>query len=233
MTALDPRLAAIARMVRPGARTADIGTDHGYLIAYLAKENIIPGGFACDIRPQPLEKARGLLRGQGLLSRVKVLLTDGLSGLPRDGVDDVVIAGMGGDTMIHILSQAGWKDPEKRFLLQPMTRASQLRQYLCREGYEILEEQAAEAGGFVYAILRAAFTGNRWEPDELFCAFGLMPDCPGRESLQYLIRQREALSARLDGLCRAAGPDAGRIREARELLARMDAVISKKEGSAS
>jgi tRNA (adenine22-N1)-methyltransferase len=229
MISLDPRLSAVAGMVRPGARTADIGTDHGYLIAYLAGEGVIPSGFACDINPRPLEKARGILRGQGLLGRVQLLLTDGLTGLPRDAVDDIVIAGMGGDTIIHILSQAGWKDPDKRFLLQPMTRAPQLRQYLCREGYEILEERAAEAGGFVYTVLRAAYTGKAWEPDGLFCAFGAMPRSVGAEALSYLVRQRAAAAARLEGLQKASAPDAGRIAREKALLRRMDAVIAERE----
>lgn len=229
MTALDPRLSAIAHMVRPGARTADIGTDHGYLIAHLAEEGVIPFGYACDINPKPLEKARGLLQSRGLLGRVKVLLTDGLSCLPRDSVDDIVIAGMGGDTIIHILSAAGWTDPDKRFLLQPMTHAPQLRRYLCRAGYEIQEERAAVCGGFVYTVLRAAYTGRQWEPDGLYLAFGAMPDTRGKEALAYLVRQRTAAAARLDGLRLAASPDGERIFQEEELLRRMDAVIAKKE----
>ena len=231
MTALDPRLSAIAHMVRPGARTADIGTDHGYLIAYLAAEGVIPSGYACDINPKPLEKARGLLQSRGLLGRVKVLLTDGLSGLPREGVDDIVIAGMGGDTIIHILSSAGWTDPDKRFLLQPMTRAPQLRRYLCRAGYEILEERAAVSAGFAYAVLRAVYTGEQWDPDSLYCAFGAMPNAGGKEALTYLARQRDSAAARLEGLRRAASPDRDRIVREEELLRRMDAVIGEKEAS--
>lgn len=231
MIALDPRLSAVAHMVRPGARTADIGTDHGYLIAHLAAEGVIPSGYACDIHPRPLEKARTLLREQGLLGRVEVLLTDGLSGLPRDGVDDIVIAGMGGDTIIHILSAAGWTDPDKRFLLQPMTHAPQLRRYLCRAGYQILEERAAVSGAFAYAVLRAAYTGEKREPDRLYCAFGAMPDSCGEQALLYLSRQRAAAAARLEGLRRAARPDREKIRQEEELVRRMDAVIAKKEAS--
>ena len=55
--ALSKRLAAIAQMVRPGRITADIGTDHGHLIVWLAATGRIPRGFACDVNPKPLENA--------------------------------------------------------------------------------------------------------------------------------------------------------------------------------
>ena len=54
---LDARLLTIASMVREGARCADIGCDHGYLVAWLAAQKKISAGCACDINRKPLEKA--------------------------------------------------------------------------------------------------------------------------------------------------------------------------------
>lgn len=57
MIVLDERLAAAAQLVRPGSRVADVGTDHGYLIARLLLGGKAVFGYACDIHPKPLEKA--------------------------------------------------------------------------------------------------------------------------------------------------------------------------------
>ena len=55
---LDRRLKQVAEMVLPGAKVADIGTDHGHLMAYLMQQGKIAGGYACDINEKPLNKAR-------------------------------------------------------------------------------------------------------------------------------------------------------------------------------
>ena len=49
--ALSPRLRMAASLVPPGARLADIGTDHGYLPAALILEGAIPSAIAADLRP--------------------------------------------------------------------------------------------------------------------------------------------------------------------------------------
>ena len=79
--ALSKRLAAIAQMVRPGRITADIGTDHGHLIVWLAAAGRIPRGFACDVNPKPLEKAVRAAREAGVAQLVVCRLSDGLAAL--------------------------------------------------------------------------------------------------------------------------------------------------------
>ena len=113
---LDRRLQAIADLVNPegrsGLRLADVGTDHGYLVSYLALTGQIAKGYACDINPQPLERARRTLERYGVQG-VELRLSDGLAALTPEMVDRVVIAGMGGDMMVHILSQAGWQQAQQ------------------------------------------------------------------------------------------------------------------------
>ena len=50
---LTRRLAALYNFVAPGRVVADVGTDHGYLIAELVESGRCPRGYACDINPQP------------------------------------------------------------------------------------------------------------------------------------------------------------------------------------
>ena len=97
---LDARLAAAYDFVRPGHAAADIGCDHGKLSAALAGSGRCPLVLACDLRPGPLEKARVTCAPYG--DKVQCRLGSGLSVLEPGEVDDIIIAGMGAETIIEI-----------------------------------------------------------------------------------------------------------------------------------
>ena len=103
---LDARLAAAYDFVRPGHAAADIGCDHGKLSAALAGSGRCPLVLACDLRPGPLEKARVTCAPYG--DKVQCRLGSGLSVLEPGEVDDIIIAGMGAETIIEILEAAPW-----------------------------------------------------------------------------------------------------------------------------
>ncbi|MDD3192730.1 MAG: class I SAM-dependent methyltransferase [Oscillospiraceae bacterium] len=195
MIVLDDRLAAVEEMVRPGVRVADVGTDHGYLIASLLQSGKAVFGYACDIHRQPLEKAAETLEKYGLTQRVQLLLGDGLKGLASQQVDDVIIAGMGGDMILHILDEARWEIPTQRFILQPMTKVHELRAGLYQRGYEILQERAAQAKGFVYTVMQVRWSGEQKTVADLFARVGLLPQDPSPAALAYLNRQADSVRA--------------------------------------
>lgn len=47
---LSIRMQAVADMVTPGGRIADIGTDHGYVPIYLVEQNKADHAIAMDVR---------------------------------------------------------------------------------------------------------------------------------------------------------------------------------------
>lgn len=158
---MDPRLALIYRMVPPCKAAADIGTDHGFLICALVEDGKTKRGIAADLKPQPLEKARREAERRGLSAQMDFVLTDGLTGISPEGLEAVVIAGMGGETILHILES--WphaKEPGITWLLQPMTKAERLRQWLWEQGFSIHREECCTAAGRVYTVLEAAYTGE-------------------------------------------------------------------------
>ena len=55
---ISPRLLACARLVEPGQRVADVGTDHGYLAIYLLLTHRASQVFAADVAEKPLARAR-------------------------------------------------------------------------------------------------------------------------------------------------------------------------------
>ena len=66
MEHLDARLGTIAAMVPRCRAVADIGCDHGLLVAALLEGGRCDYGIAADINPMPLEKARQELTRRGI-----------------------------------------------------------------------------------------------------------------------------------------------------------------------
>lgn len=152
---LSPRLEMAAGLVPPGTRLADIGTDHAYLPAALVLRGKIPAAVAADLRPGPLARARKTVREYGLEGRIFFRLCDGLSGIRPEEAQTVVIAGMGGETIAHILEKAPWSDWRgKTLVLQPMSSMPDLRQWLQGHGFSIAEERLAREGDTLYTALR-------------------------------------------------------------------------------
>lgn len=187
MEKLDLRLAAAAEFVKEGTVAADIGTDHGYLICYLVNEGICKRGFATDINIKPLESARTLIKEMNLEEEIETVLTDGLSGLPEDEIDEILVCGMGGETIIGILDKAKWiKSEMVHLVLQPMSRADMLRRWLCENGWNIDEEKAVEVEKHLYTVMSASYIGSKEIPDEFYCLTGELAGQNDDCAIKYL-----------------------------------------------
>ncbi|MEI3305139.1 MAG: tRNA (adenine(22)-N(1))-methyltransferase TrmK [Dysosmobacter sp.] len=62
---LTPRLGLLASWVRPGAKLADVGTDHAYLPVWLMLHGGVSSAIASDLRVRPLPPGPGERRGLG------------------------------------------------------------------------------------------------------------------------------------------------------------------------
>lgn len=208
---LDQRLQLVAQEVRPGAIFADVGCDHGRLAVYLMQRQQAKKGFACDIRPQPLEKARQLIEKTGLAGQITPVLADGLQGLEEKEITDVTIAGIGGEVIGGIIEKAPFlQRGGVRLILQPMSRENVLRQTLYRLGFQIIREQAVCAGKFVYTVITAEYAGQAVEISQLFAYTGLLPGQKTKESREKLRRTAKAVEEVATGLLarsRSRGPE--------------------------
>ena len=159
---ISDRLLACAGFVSRGSRVADIGCDHGYLSIYLLTQGIARSCIASDVREGPLQSAQRNARKFGVANKIEFHLSDGVQNLPRD-FDCMVCAGMGADTMVHILESAPWlKDEKYTLILQCQSKTPMLRRYLSENGWRIYEESALRDGRFLYTIMKV----------------GYRPDCP-------------------------------------------------------
>ena len=154
---LSDRLLLCAGFVCKGDRVADIGCDHGYLGIYLLKNGIASSVIASDVREGPLQSAIRNAHKYGVGDNMSFYLSDGVSNIPRD-FDTLVCAGMGGDTMVHILESAPWlKNEQYRMILQCQSKTPLLRRYLSENGWRIYEESVLRDGKFLYTVMEVGY----------------------------------------------------------------------------
>ena len=158
---LSNRLGAIAGMLCEAAGVADIGTDHGYLPAWLALYGTARRIVAADIREGPLLRARETAEEYGVSDRVEFILTDGLAGIAEDGLDAIVLTGMGGETIIGILEKAPWVlDPGVRCILQPQTKTVLLTSWLEGRGCRLTDAALVEDDRRLYLVFSVGAVGT-------------------------------------------------------------------------
>ena len=157
---LSDRLRACADFVAPGDRVADIGCDHGYLGIYLLQNGTAVSMIEADINEAPLQSAMRNAEKFGVADKMTFHLSDGAKNIPRN-FDVLVCAGMGGDTMIHILEDAPWlRGGSYRLILQCQSKTPMLRRYLSDTGWHIARESILRDGKFLYTVMEAL-----WQPD--------------------------------------------------------------------
>lgn len=157
---LDERLGLCADFVSGKGIACDVGTDH----AYLASELILSGKcshvIASDINEKPLEFAKNTIDKYNISDKVDLILSDGLKEIPSENVTDVIIAGMGGETIAAIIKDCDWLKYGVNLILQPMTKLSFLRKFLYDNGYEIKEEKITKDGDKFYIVMKTVWTAT-------------------------------------------------------------------------
>lgn len=200
---LSPRLALIAGWVPPGAKLADVGTDHAYLPVWLTLHGRVVSAIASDLRKGPLERARATGRTYGA-EGIDFRLGDGLAFIRPDEADTIVIAGMGGENIAAILAAAPWTaDGRHTLLLQPQTRAEELRRFLMDHGYAITREALACDRGTIYPVMEAGSGEMTLSLGQLWGGAKLLRDPLGD---RYIIEKIIRLQGAVAGLNRSAEP---------------------------
>lgn len=147
---------ALADLVIPGCRLADVGCDHGYIPIYLCRTEKIPSAIAMDINRGPLERAGKHIAECGLSDRIETRLSDGLEQLRGDEADAVLIAGMGGCLMCRILTaHSGVPESVTELILQPQSDIDRVRRCIRDIGFSITDEDMVEEDGKFYPMIKA------------------------------------------------------------------------------
>lgn len=153
MIRLSKRLKIIHDMV-PNSVVADIGSDHGKLMIALVQSGKVKKGFAVENKEGPFERLRSNLIRYHVNDMITPLFSDGIKDITRD-VSTIVIAGMGGQTIVNILKA----HPEKLISVQTIiidahTAVPFVRREICQMGFAIADEKIVKEDDIFYEVIK-------------------------------------------------------------------------------
>lgn len=153
---LSKRLQMVTDCVTKGNTVADVGCDHAYISIYLVENEIATRAVAMDINEGPLQRAACNVKEYGYENRIMTRLSDGLQKLQPGEADSIVIAGIGGDLMVRILSEGdACVKSAKELVLQPQSEVDKVRRYLHKLGFLIVQENMCIDDGKYYVVIHA------------------------------------------------------------------------------
>ena len=158
---LSKRLQAAAGLISEGNRLVDVGTDHGYIPIYLVETGRIPSAIAMDVKKGPLSRAEEHIGQAGLNAYIKCRLSDGLKELKPGEGESLLLAGMGGNLMIRILTEK----PDvlasfRELVLQPQSAWALVRKETEALGWRVDREDMILEDGKFYPMLRLVPAGR-------------------------------------------------------------------------
>lgn len=194
---------AVASMVTPGGVLADVGTDHGYVPISLVQRKKIQKAIAMDVNIGPLQRAKEHITEYQLEEYIETRLSDGVQKLEAGEADSILIAGMGGELVIHIISE-GMEvcRSVKELILQPQSELGKVRKFLREHNFEIIDEDMVIEEGKYYPMMKVIPVDGieLWKvlPEEVIPAcdmYGPFLLKNGNPSLRkYLVKQHKQLT---------------------------------------
>lgn len=206
---LDTRLRTAADMVPEGARLADIGSDHAYLPIALCLEGKIEYALASDINEGPVASAHANITKNGLSGKIEAIRADGLDNARDFAPDCITVLGMGGELIVTILERAEWvRDERITLVLQPMTHAEILAEYLAENGFDVTDERIVSVGerdDRIYRLIKANFDGKKRDISTVESLVGRINLERGDEvTKRYIGRMIAVLNSKIRGKEKAA-----------------------------
>jgi tRNA (adenine22-N1)-methyltransferase len=232
---LRPRLAAVASLCPQATRLADVGSDHGRLPLALLASGRASFALATERTGARAERIGRPPTGAAWEARFAVRAGDGLAPLrPEDALDTIVISGLGGRSIVRILSGGRLPLLAPSFLvLQPCSEAAGVRAWLSANGWRPGEERLDACRGRRHVTLRAEpgddahlYRDDRLSREDLLAAGPLLARSGGDEVVAAWRETRERLRRILASPRLGAGTAIRartEMRRAERILARLGA----------
>lgn len=136
----------------------DVGSDHALLAISLLHDKKVKLVVNIEKNQQPLIAGKNNLAANHLTGKTLNVLNDGLSNISKKIIDKpnyVVIAGMGANTIIEILTN---KDDvgEPTYILEASTEVELLRKWLSKNKWQIISETTCYDRGKYYQIIKTS-----------------------------------------------------------------------------
>lgn len=161
MPFLSKRLRCVADEIGKVSSFADIGTDHGKLALYALRKGLCEKVFAVDISENSLKKARVQAENFNLSDKIEFICGDGLLAL-KEIPEAVVIAGMGGNEIVKILSE---RFLPTRYILMPHQDAHIVRLFMRKKGLRAIKDYVVEDGKFYTLIVCEKGVNDYTDPE--------------------------------------------------------------------
>ncbi|WP_073997649.1 tRNA (adenine(22)-N(1))-methyltransferase [Anaerococcus urinomassiliensis] len=156
------RLMDIINLIDYGKNVIDVGTDHGLVPLYLAKNNISSNIWATDISAPSLKKLEDQLDSK-LSKIIKTKVTDGFKGIEKEDNQIAIIAGMGGNTIVEIIqSSMQFAQNLDYMILESNIASEKLRLFLYENNFDLMRDFLSFENEKYYDILQVKY-GNRKE----------------------------------------------------------------------
>ena len=153
---LSKRLQAVADLVTPGSRVADVGCDHAYTSIYLVEKQIATHIIAMDVNQGPIDRAKDNIERYGYSNQIEPRKSNGLDKLLEKEADTLLIAGMGGLLILQILNdKLKLVKQMKELILQPQSDIDKVRCRLQELDFRIVKESMVKDEGKYYMMMKA------------------------------------------------------------------------------
>ncbi len=149
-------------------RVADVGCDHGKVVAYLFQNNLIDYAICTDISAPSVAKAEHLLTECGVAPRnFDIRCGDGLHTVTSaDSISQVIMSGLGGNEMRKIIKES---TIDSEYILQPQNNEFDLKMYLVNNGYHIFFDKIVHDMGKFYNV----FVAKKAERNQTYTDYDL------------------------------------------------------------
>lgn len=155
MIKISKRLALVASLIldSDAKGVLDVGCDHALLDIYLLQNRKNIKIIASDINKNPCLKAKENVEKYHMENYIKVVQKDGISSL-EDGIDTIVIAGMGTETIIFILKEGKEKLKNiDRLVICSNNKYELLRKEITKLGFYINREKVIYDDSKYYILI--------------------------------------------------------------------------------
>lgn len=155
MIKISKRLALVASLILDSdvKGVLDVGCDHALLDIYLLQNRKNIKIIASDINKNPCLKAKENVEKYHMENYIKVVQKDGISSL-EDGIDTIVIAGMGTETIIFILKEGKEKLKNiDRLVICSNNKYELLRKEITKLGFYINREKVIYDDSKYYILI--------------------------------------------------------------------------------
>lgn len=190
------RLKVIGDLIPEGANIADIGADHGLLEHYIALSKEKYFVLAIENKKGPFLR---LLNNVECLQNVVASCSDGLNRVTNE-YDTLVLAGMGGDNIIEILSKKITELTKvNRIIIDAHSFIPKARRAIIDFGFIIEKEILVHERGKFYNIVsfvRSSETKS-YSNDELDYGYNIINDPLFNEYKKFLLNNLKSISNKI------------------------------------